>query len=60
MIVAWQPVGMAMGVYDMCLRYLTQRKQFGAPLAAQQITQEKLMRMLANVQVSILFCPYIP
>ena len=53
MIVAWQPVGMAMGVYDMCVAYLAGRQQFGAPLAAMQINQEKLiMRMLANAPPS--------
>ncbi|CAK9869786.1 unnamed protein product [Sphagnum jensenii] len=49
-MVAWQPVGIAMGVYDVCHRYLQERKQFGAPLAALQISQEKLVRMLGNIQ----------
>ena len=40
-MVAWQPVGIAMGVYDMCVRYVKERSQFGAPLAAFQATQEK-------------------
>jgi hypothetical protein len=31
-------------------RYLRERKQFGAPLAALQISQEKLVRMLGNIQ----------
>lgn len=53
-MVAWQPVGICMGVYDMCLRYLKERKQFGAPLAAMQINQEKLVRMLGNVQAMTL------
>ena len=54
LIVAWQPVGMAMGVYDMCLRYTSERRQFGAPLNALAINQEKLMRMLATVQGMLL------
>jgi hypothetical protein len=29
-------------------KYLKERKQFGAPLAAFQLNQEKLMRMLGN------------
>ncbi|KAK9811338.1 hypothetical protein WJX72_002092 [[Myrmecia] bisecta] len=49
-MVAWQPVGLAMGVYDMCNRYLKERKQFGTALAAFQISQEKLARMLGNIQ----------
>ncbi|XP_022746187.1 acyl-coenzyme A oxidase 4, peroxisomal-like isoform X4 [Durio zibethinus] len=53
-IVAWQSVGISMGVYDMCHRYLKERKQFGAPLAAFQINQQKLARMLGNVQAMTL------
>ncbi|KAK3227569.1 hypothetical protein Dsin_007431 [Dipteronia sinensis] len=53
-MVAWQPVGMSMGVYDMCHRYLKERKQFGAPLAAFQLNQQKLVQMLGNVQAMTL------
>ena len=31
-MVAWQPIGIAMSVYDMCHRYLQERKQFGVSL----------------------------
>ncbi len=48
-MVAWQPVGLAMGVYDMVARYTQQREQFGAPIASYQITQEKMQRMLVCV-----------
>ncbi|KAJ6810635.1 acyl-coenzyme A oxidase 4, peroxisomal-like [Iris pallida] len=53
-MVAWQPIGIAMGVYDMCHRYLQERKQFSAPLAAFQLNQEKLVRMLGNIQAMLL------
>ncbi|XP_042946105.1 acyl-coenzyme A oxidase 4, peroxisomal isoform X2 [Carya illinoinensis] len=53
-MVAWQPIGISMGIYDMCHRYLKERKQFGAPLAAFQINQQKLVHMLGNVQAMIL------
>lgn len=53
-MVSWQPIGISMGVYDMCHRYLKERKQFGAPLAAFQINQEKLSRLLGNVQAMVL------
>nr|KJB36930.1 hypothetical protein B456_006G183300 [Gossypium raimondii] len=53
-MVAWQPIGISMGVYDMCARYLKERKQFGAPLAAFQINQQKLARMLGNIQAMTL------
>lgn len=33
-------------------RYLRERRQFGAPLASFQLMQEKLARMLGNVNVS--------
>lgn len=36
------------------IRYLLERKQFGAPLAALQINQEKLVRMLGNIQAMFL------
>ncbi|KAJ8753771.1 hypothetical protein K2173_000025 [Erythroxylum novogranatense] len=53
-IVSWQPIGISMGIYDMCHRYLKERKQFGAPLAAFQINQQKLVQLLGNVQAMIL------
>ncbi|KAK8600016.1 hypothetical protein V6N13_060185 [Hibiscus sabdariffa] len=52
--VAWQPIGISMGVYDMCVRYLKERKQFGAPLAAFQLNQQKLASMLGNIQAMTL------
>eukprot|EP00252_Welwitschia_mirabilis_P017688 TRINITY_DN3916_c0_g1_i1.p1 TRINITY_DN3916_c0_g1~~TRINITY_DN3916_c0_g1_i1.p1 ORF type:complete len:299 (-),score=43.96 TRINITY_DN3916_c0_g1_i1:359-1255(-) len=53
-MVAWQPIGIAMGVYDMCHRYLQERKQFGVSLNSFQINQEKLVRMLGNIQAMTL------
>lgn len=35
-------------------RYLQERVQFGAPLASFQLNQEKLVRMLGNVQAMFL------
>ncbi|WVZ82005.1 hypothetical protein U9M48_029322 [Paspalum notatum var. saurae] len=49
-MVAWMSIGIAAGVYDACKRYLGERKQFGIPLAAFQLNQEKLVRMLGNIQ----------
>jgi hypothetical protein len=34
-----------------CRSYLRERHQFGTPLASFQLMQEKLARMLGNVQV---------
>ncbi|KAF8725984.1 hypothetical protein HU200_020562 [Digitaria exilis] len=53
-MVVWQPIGISMGVFDMCHRYLKERNQFGAPLAAFQLKQEKLVRMLGNIQAMVL------
>ncbi|KAH7436163.1 hypothetical protein KP509_05G005600 [Ceratopteris richardii] len=53
-VVAWQPIGISMGVYDICHRYLQERKQFGVPLASFQLCQEKLVRMLGNIQAMML------
>ncbi|WVZ96674.1 hypothetical protein U9M48_042280 [Paspalum notatum var. saurae] len=50
-MVAWQPIGISMGVFDMCHRYLKERK---SPLAAFQLNQEKLARMLGNIQAMVL------
>lgn len=33
---------------------MNERKQFGAPLTAFQINQEKLVRMLGNIQAMLL------
>lgn len=75
-MVSWLSIGVAMGVYDLCNRYIeillnshlvdqtkfvielnryvNERKQFGVPLAAFQLTQEKLVRMLGNIQAMFL------
>ncbi len=53
-MVAWQPVGLAMGVYDMCARYVRERRQFGSPLGAFQLVQERLARMQGDVQAMFL------
>lgn len=47
--VAWEAAGMAMGLYEATLDYVTRREQFGKPVAAFQLVQEQLVRMLGNV-----------
>lgn len=49
-MVAWQPVGACMGVYDTVSRYVKERKQFGAPIGAFQLMQERMARMLGTIQ----------
>jgi glutaryl-CoA dehydrogenase len=50
---AWIATGVAAGAYEAALRYTGARVQFGRPLAAFQLVQEKLARMLANVTASL-------
>lgn len=47
--IAWGVIGMAMHCYHTALEYAKSRIQFGKPLAAFQITQEKLAFMLTEI-----------
>jgi glutaryl-CoA dehydrogenase len=47
--VAWEAVGCARGAYELALKYATERKQFGRPIAKFQLVQDLLSRMLGNV-----------
>lgn len=52
--VAWAAVGHATACYEAAVQYTAQRIQFGRPLAASQIVQERLARMqseLATMQL---------
>lgn len=52
--VAWAAVGHATACYEAAVQYAAQRIQFGRPLAASQIVQERLARMqseLATMQL---------
>jgi glutaryl-CoA dehydrogenase len=53
---AWGALGHAVGAYDAALSYAKQRTQFGKPLAAFQIIQQKLVHMLAEVTGMQLYC----
>lgn len=53
-MVAWQPVGLAMGVYDVCVRYAAERKQFGTAIGGFQLVQERLARMQGSIQAMFL------
>ena len=48
--VCWGAVGIAAGAYEAALRYTMNRKQFGKPIAAFQLSQLKLSKMLAIVE----------
>ncbi|MBX7443906.1 MULTISPECIES: acyl-CoA dehydrogenase family protein [unclassified Arthrobacter] len=47
--VAWSAVGHATACYETAVQYARQRRQFGRPLAASQIVQERLARMLSEL-----------
>jgi glutaryl-CoA dehydrogenase len=54
--VAWSAVGHATACYETAVQYAAQRIQFGRPLAASQIVQERLARMqseLAAMQLMV-------
>lgn len=55
--VAWSAVGHATACYETAVQYAAQRIQFGRPLAASQIVQERLTRMhseLATMQLMVM------
>ena len=47
--IAWGAVGAAMACYDEARRYVSEREQFGKPLASFQLVQAKLVRMLTEI-----------
>jgi len=47
--IAWGVVGSMMACYDAALNYAKSRIQFSKPIAAYQLTQEKLVYMLTEV-----------
>jgi len=54
--VAWGALGHATAAYDAAAAYCKQRTQFGKPLVAFQIVQERLVRMLAELCGMQLYC----
>jgi glutaryl-CoA dehydrogenase len=54
--IAWGAIGAAMACYDAALSYAKSRIQFGKPIAAFQITQEKLVYMISEITKAQLLC----
>jgi glutaryl-CoA dehydrogenase len=48
--IAWGAMGAARDSYEAALGYSLERLQFGKPLAGYQLTQEKLVNMLLEIQ----------
>ena len=54
LLVGFQAAGIAFGALDAASRYVLGREQFGAPLAATQLTQEKLARATGDAHAMLL------
>jgi glutaryl-CoA dehydrogenase len=48
--IVWGAMGAARDSYEAALKYSQERTQFGKPLAGYQLTQEKLVNMLLEIQ----------
>jgi glutaryl-CoA dehydrogenase len=53
---AWAALGHAVAAYDAALAYSKRRRQFGKPLCAFQIVQDRLVKTLAEVTGMQLYC----
>lgn len=47
--VAWEGVGHSMAAFEIARDYALKRQQFGRPIAGFQLTQQKLVHMLAEI-----------
>ncbi|MCX6137200.1 MAG: acyl-CoA dehydrogenase family protein [Ignavibacteriales bacterium] len=54
--IAWGALGAAMACYDAALTYAISRVQFDKPIAAYQMTQEKLVHMVTEITKGQLLC----
>jgi len=54
--IAWGAIGSAMACYDTALNYSKSRIQFDKPIAAFQMTQEKLVHMVSEITKAQLLC----
>lgn len=54
--IAWGVIGSMMACYDSALEYAKTRVQFGKPIAAYQMTQEKLVYFLTEITKAQLLC----
>jgi glutaryl-CoA dehydrogenase len=54
--VAWEALGHATAAYEAAVAYVTDRRQFGKPLAAFQLVQNKLAGMLSDIVGMQLIC----
>ena len=52
--VVWIAIGQAFAVFDKCIEYTSERKQFSVPIASFQLIQEKLSRMAGTINAMFL------
>ena len=57
--IAWGAMGAARDSYQAALAYAQERLQFGKPLAGYQLTQEKLVNMLVEIQKGTLLALHL-
>jgi glutaryl-CoA dehydrogenase len=57
--IAWGAMGAARDSYQAALAYSQERLQFGRPLAGYQLTQEKLVNMLVEIQKGTLLALHL-
>jgi len=52
--IMWGVLGAARDSYETALRYALERRQFGQPIASFQLTQQKLVEMVLEIQKGVL------
>jgi glutaryl-CoA dehydrogenase len=52
--IIWGAMGAARDSYETALRYSLERRQFGTPIASFQLTQQKLVDMVLEIQKGVL------
>jgi glutaryl-CoA dehydrogenase len=52
--IMWGAMGAARDAYETALRYSRERRQFGTPVASFQLTQQKLVDMVLEIQKGVL------
>ena len=55
LIITWIFAGQMAGAYEAAYKYAMQRVQFGKPIAGFQLIQERLVRMLGEIETCLLF-----
>src|SRR2546425_12180681 len=54
--IAWRALGAAEDCFERARRYVLDRKQFGKPLAANQLIQKKLADMMTDISLGLQGC----